>query len=307
MEIRDLEVFLSVASHLSFSEAAQECHLSQSSVSKAVKRLEEEMDVLLFERLHRSIALTAAGQCFYEDLQSALPPLTDAVARMRAFSAGKTIRLATAAPACLLHFREYVESYSATCPEIRIDLRPDEAPGRVLRELESGAVDFALLHRPPAPSFPFPHDVICEDPLYAVFPPDHPLAGSPSVPAEALSGEHLLEKSGHIRSLLADLSAQLGLTLQAENVSAQAPTRTHLLTKVSFGSGTALLYATDLSDLSLHGVSAVPVTGIPDMPLILARSRERVRREHQQRFLACLLEHLRQEAALLTDPESAGA
>ena len=49
---------------LSFTRAGEELHLTQSAVSRQMKELEAQLGVVLFERQHRSLALTAAGQQF---------------------------------------------------------------------------------------------------------------------------------------------------------------------------------------------------------------------------------------------------
>jgi DNA-binding transcriptional LysR family regulator len=62
MEVRDLQVFLSVAKHLNYTRAGEEVHLSQPSVSVRIKQLEAELGVKLFEQLGKKVALTEAGQ-----------------------------------------------------------------------------------------------------------------------------------------------------------------------------------------------------------------------------------------------------
>ena len=67
MDIRDLEIFLSVAKHLSYTRAGDEVNLSQPSVSIRVKQLENELGVKLFEQLGRKVALTEAGRLLIAD------------------------------------------------------------------------------------------------------------------------------------------------------------------------------------------------------------------------------------------------
>src|ERR1044072_4226157 len=62
MEVRDLQVFLSVARHLNYTRAGEEVHLSQPSVSVRIKQLEAQLGVKLFEQLGKKVALTEAGQ-----------------------------------------------------------------------------------------------------------------------------------------------------------------------------------------------------------------------------------------------------
>ena len=62
MTVRYLEIFTEVCRHMSMSKAARALMISQSSVSQAVKALEQEYDVLLFERLNHTLYLTPAGE-----------------------------------------------------------------------------------------------------------------------------------------------------------------------------------------------------------------------------------------------------
>ena len=61
MDIKGLEVFLSVAKHLNFTRAGEEVHLSQPSVSVRIRQLESELGLKLFEQLGKKVALTEAG------------------------------------------------------------------------------------------------------------------------------------------------------------------------------------------------------------------------------------------------------
>lgn len=62
MEVRDLQVFISVAKHLNYTRAGEEVHLSQPSVSVRIRQLESELGLKLFEQLGKKVALTEAGQ-----------------------------------------------------------------------------------------------------------------------------------------------------------------------------------------------------------------------------------------------------
>lgn len=66
MEFRDIQSFIDVANHNSFTKAAEYSYLSQPSLSKAVKKLEAELRVELIERSTRHLRLTDAGQIVYQ-------------------------------------------------------------------------------------------------------------------------------------------------------------------------------------------------------------------------------------------------
>ncbi len=77
MELRDLKSFMEVANHKSFTNAAAHSYLTQSSLSKAIKKLENELGVDLFDRSTRHLFLTDAGKVVYQQSQKAFAALTE--------------------------------------------------------------------------------------------------------------------------------------------------------------------------------------------------------------------------------------
>src|SRR5688572_11443704 len=78
MDVRDLQVFLSVAKHLNYTRAGEEIHLSQPSVSVRMRQLEEELGVKLFEQLGKRVALTEAGHLLVPYARRVVAALDDA-------------------------------------------------------------------------------------------------------------------------------------------------------------------------------------------------------------------------------------
>ena len=78
MELRHLRCFLAVAEELHFARAAERLHIEQSPLSRAIKELEEELDVLLFARTTRSTRLTRAGRMFMEHVPRVFTALQQA-------------------------------------------------------------------------------------------------------------------------------------------------------------------------------------------------------------------------------------
>lgn len=78
MDVRDLQVFLAVASRLNFTRAGEDVHLSQPSVSVRIRRLEEELGVKLFEQLGKKVALTEAGRLLEPHARRVVAALDDA-------------------------------------------------------------------------------------------------------------------------------------------------------------------------------------------------------------------------------------
>ena len=84
---------LSVAEHLNFRHAASALGVSQSSVSTRIKQLEQDLSIALFERRHRGVRLTEAGQHFLEHVATGIEHLDHAVRTAGAIARGEQGRL----------------------------------------------------------------------------------------------------------------------------------------------------------------------------------------------------------------------
>src|SRR5579859_7821346 len=78
-----LRAFEAAARRLSFTEAARELHVSQAAISRHVRALEQDLDVILFRRLHRHIELTPAGQRLATRLAAGFQQIRSAVDAVR--------------------------------------------------------------------------------------------------------------------------------------------------------------------------------------------------------------------------------
>lgn len=78
MDVRDLQIFLSVAKHLNYTRAAKEVNLSQPSVSVRMRELERDLGTKLFEQLGKKIALTEAGELLVSYAGRVIAAMTDA-------------------------------------------------------------------------------------------------------------------------------------------------------------------------------------------------------------------------------------
>ena len=78
MDVRDLQVFLSVSKHLNYTRAGEELNLSQPSVSVRIRQLETQLDVKLFEQLGKKVALTDAGQLLVPYARRVMASVEDA-------------------------------------------------------------------------------------------------------------------------------------------------------------------------------------------------------------------------------------
>jgi DNA-binding transcriptional LysR family regulator len=90
-----LRGFEAAARHLSFTKAGAELFLTQSAVSRQIQALEEFVGVTLFERRHKALALTDAGQQYYRVVAAALDQVREATRRLREQKSGHVLTVTT--------------------------------------------------------------------------------------------------------------------------------------------------------------------------------------------------------------------
>ena len=78
-----LRAFEAAARHLSFKLAAHELHVTPAAVGQQVKALEARLGVRLFERLHKQLILTAAGQAYLPEISDGFRRIADATAKLK--------------------------------------------------------------------------------------------------------------------------------------------------------------------------------------------------------------------------------
>src|ERR1700687_1848581 len=78
-----LKGFDAAARHLSFTRAGEELFLTQSALSRQIQTLEEQLGAPLFERRHRELRLTNAGQILHATAKNVLDDLAQAIAKIR--------------------------------------------------------------------------------------------------------------------------------------------------------------------------------------------------------------------------------
>lgn len=137
-----LRGFEASARLLSFTLAAEELFLTQSSISRQIKTLEDQIGKPLFRRRTRQLELTAAGARLYRVVQDSLADVDRAVAEIRRVTQRKRVTLTTFASFASLMLVPRLAQFSTQYPDI--DIRIDAADE--LRHLENEKIDVAIRH-----------------------------------------------------------------------------------------------------------------------------------------------------------------
>ncbi|MDP4155141.1 MAG: LysR family transcriptional regulator [Bacillota bacterium] len=149
MELRDLKSFIEVASHKSFTKAAAHSYLTQPSLSKAVKKLEDELHVELFDRSTRSLRLTDAGIIVFQQGQKALGALEELdilLDELKEVVVGE-IKMGVPPLIGTLFFPKIARNFHNQYPKVTLEL-VELGAKRISQLVESGEIDLGIIVLP---------------------------------------------------------------------------------------------------------------------------------------------------------------
>lgn len=258
MDERKIEHFVTVASELSFTRAAQLLFATQSSVSAAVSSLEKELGVQLLHRSTRSVDLTEAGRTFLPQARALLHSMDHARASVDAHAAGLrgTLSIGTLSHLATVNVPELVAAFHHRYPNVGLRVRnsPRGAIG-LSDEILAGTLDLAFLgstwtapglHLQPLRRFSL--GVLVAD--------DHPLARRDTLDLADLAGESFIDLPGdhRQRQIIDSLFARQGLP---RTVIVEVMDITTVPGYVASGLGMAIV------PTSFDRALGLPVTAIP--------------------------------------------
>ena len=140
----DLELFAAVARHGSFTRTAKERKVSTSLVSQAIRKLEEQLGIVLLKRTTRSVALTAAGAELLGSLEPGLRLIQDAVEGINAHRSSPigTVRINAPAPIAQFRLAALAARFTREHPDVTIDITAEAARQDIVREGFDAGVRF---------------------------------------------------------------------------------------------------------------------------------------------------------------------
>lgn len=215
INIDRLNTFVVAADTLNFTQAARRLHLSQSAVSQQIRELEEELDVTLFERRGRGLALTPAAERLRKRALRVLREMNDTWREISAFQSVPQGVLRIGASNTLgIYLLPYaLGRFSQQFPGVRTTLLVSEVDA-IVRGLQEGELDLALIEQNLAPGrlHGWERVPLMEDEVTLIVPPEHPWAAEASIPLERLPESSFIwrQQNAETRSLIWDHLAEAG-------------------------------------------------------------------------------------------------
>ncbi|HKE33255.1 MAG TPA: LysR family transcriptional regulator [Candidatus Angelobacter sp.] len=206
MDFDQLETFLEVARHVSFSRAAEKRFRTQPAISSQIRALEEEVGAKLFDRSGGKVALTAAGKVFQKYSEEALEArknIINAMAEMERVPRGEIV--VGANEGTFLHILpEVFAEFKKLYPNVAVQVSRLER-AKILESVIDNSVDFGVVSTP-VDDKRLTVVAIHRDELVIIVPPNHPLSRMKEVGiSEVVRFPLLLPKIGRTRDALETL------------------------------------------------------------------------------------------------------
>ena len=198
MTLTELKYIVAVAREKHFGKAAEACFVSQPTLSVAVKKLEDELELKLFERSSGEVTVTPLGEEIVRQAQSVLEQAAEIkeIAKRGKDPLGGPLKLGVIYTIGPYLLPDLVRQNIERTPQMPLMLQ-ESCTVRLLEMLRTGEIEAAILAEP------FPDTGLAIAPLYdepflAALPISHPMAAGTEVTTDQLKSEHmLLLGSGH--------------------------------------------------------------------------------------------------------------
>ena len=264
MTLNQLESFMVLAQRLNFTQAADDLFMAQPALSRLISALEKELEVQLFYRNSRNVALTPAGTAFLRECPKILDDYRESVVAARLAQEGYRgavtlgIMRDTFEPKLSDLYQRFVTAY----PQVSLIIR-GYSHSQLLTALERDEVD-AIFNYMPTPAFQSSPSILLHKNHQCIITAlDHPLARRGSLRMDEVRNEPFVVMArtasipGH--DFIWKTAADAGF---APRVVAEATHVPLLLTLVSCGIGVSTL-SDDMSCLSQDKVAFIPLLGVP--------------------------------------------
>jgi DNA-binding transcriptional LysR family regulator len=271
MEMDYICEFAVIAKLGSFSLAAEELFISQSSLSKHIIALEKELNVKLFDRTSRKVALSEAGAQIlpYANQVFEIKERITRIAAEQISRQKRVIKIASIPVMAQYDITGATLRFQKEHPEINLSISEYEQY-EILRLLESGECELAFTRESHEESPFLEYTTFCKDYLVVVLPRSHRLSAEKALHLQQLENEGLLflDKRTVLYKLCFDLCSGAGFTPKVKYIG-HLPE--NIIDFVSQGMGIALLMKRHTDYSKNAGVTCIDVTPRVESSICLAK------------------------------------
>jgi LysR family transcriptional regulator for metE and metH len=192
MELRHLNLVVTLAGEGTLTSAGKKLYLSQSALSRQLREIEDELGAPLFRRVKKRMVLTTEGKRVLEGANAVLGEVRRVREDVRCMTVGDvgTLRLGACSHTCFHWLPAVLQSFKGAHPgvEVQIDTAAAHDPAA---HLTKGVIDLAIVNIKPIETR-ISYKKLFDDEMFAVVPKDHSWAGKTHVTARHFAEEHLI-------------------------------------------------------------------------------------------------------------------
>lgn len=291
MTIDQMRYFISVATYESFSEAAAKCNISQSSISKHIASIEQEVGAQLFNRSRRKVTLTSTGVIFLGYAQKLVGGYDKMQQDMRACiqNAGQSL---TISMHCLsMHYDTLPSIIAFKGKYPQLNLQTKHLPNwNIWDTLESGECNFGILYDDGIDLSKYQVLNLVEDRLAFVVPASHPLAKRGRISILELKGLPMAFSCKHTQMLRIATQACYRFGFEPE-IAFQDHFPEPLLSLLPIRQVGMLYMDHALRYYNLNGLKIIPLEEDIQIPLVLVRQSKNAMTPTEQVFYHFMREY----------------
>jgi DNA-binding transcriptional LysR family regulator len=284
MELRHLRYIIAVAEEGHITRAAERLDMQQPPLSRAIRAIEQELNLQLFRRKPRGVELTDAGRTFFDGARAILANLHNTVETTRRAARGEEGRISvgyTSAAAFHPLVPRVIREFRQSFPLVSVTLAED-FPYDLVERMQSNRIDVAFIRTPVPDPSKIVVDLLLEETMVVALPDRHALVGSAKGRDMALSLKALANETfifyGRSQGALTLQSSAIVAACQAAGfaprVGQVVPHFLSTLNLVAAGLGVAIV-STSLQRMNIEGVTYRHLKGATQLrtPLGLASRR----------------------------------
>jgi DNA-binding transcriptional LysR family regulator len=236
MEMHQIRYFLAVAETLNFTKAAEQCHVTQPALSRAIQQLEAEVGGLLLRRERTLTHLTDLGRLMRPYLEQILRQAEEAKQQAKGFLKLEKaeLRLGVLNSIGPLNFTSFLGQFHHRHPGIRLVIT-EGSPQRLIELLQQGELEVAIMAQPVAYPGRFDAEPLYPERFMVAFPPGHKFAKLEGIRPADMDGQAYVRRlSCEYRTYIAEMLTKNGASYE---VSYQSEREDWVQTMIMAGLG----------------------------------------------------------------------
>ena len=211
MDINRLNEFITLATLLNYSKAANQLYLTQPALSRHIHDLEQTLGTQLFIRDTHNVHLTSVGEIFLKEAQEIITRYNHALDLIKEVSSTSTgeLKIGFLGTASQSFLSDFVIGFTASHPQIKLSMTSDVLD-ILVKQLNDGFTDLAFVtHVDKNYLIGLESKTIMKSPLIAVMHPTHALANRDSLSIKDLSGFPMINFSPQVNPITSDFNKQI--------------------------------------------------------------------------------------------------